>query len=235
MRGLVLAVLILLSLTPARATAPEAPQPVLVEFGGLLWVQAAGGVPELRGGQIVAPVLPMCRLFGAQCRPDWAKGTVLVEQAGKSTRVPLTGIRQRGSQGVGLVGLRAMSGPLGYAGHPELRRAKVERVRKVPGGLSYVQGDAAGLKLEPTELQAPAEVWTQPVEGEPDARFLFVSSPTRTLGRLWPFHRDEHGQPGRSSVADCIGLSSPVCRVTYRENWLYTLAYVTLASIAAEP
>ncbi|ANC71773.1 hypothetical protein [Deinococcus radiodurans] len=71
MQQLALAALLTLASAQAGAAASPAPQPVLVEFGGLLWVQSADGLPHLKNGQIVAPLLALCNLFGAKCTPDW--------------------------------------------------------------------------------------------------------------------------------------------------------------------
>ncbi|MDO4245218.1 MAG: hypothetical protein Q4C89_04275, partial [Deinococcus sp.] len=93
-----------------------------------------------------------------------------------------------------------MSSPLGYAvtWRPVARRADVERVRKVVGGLSAIQGDVAGLKLTPTRVDAPVTVQIQEAVDASDSWKLLVSSPAAAVGRLWPFFKAERGQLGHS-------------------------------------
>ena len=218
MKQLALAALLTLASAQAGAAASPAPQPVLVEFGGLLWVQAVDGLPYLKNGQIVAPLLPLCDLFGAKCTPDWLGGTVQVQQKGQPvSTVPIAETGQRGTTKLAFVNLQALSGPLGYSvtWQPDARRANVERVRKIPGGLLQIQGDVAGLKLKPTRLNAPAEVRFQPLKGEPGFEELFLSSPARELGRIWPFF-----PRGRMSALSCVGSRPRICQISYDKNSL---------------
>ena len=234
MKRLALAALLTLASARAGAAASPAPQPVLVEFGGLLWVQSADGLSYLKNGQIVAPVPALCDLFGATCRIDLAKGSVLVEQAGKTVRVPLADFRSAGKASVAFVNLQALSGPLGYAVTwlPDARRADVERVRKIPGGLSWIQGDVAGVGLKLTRLSAPVQVRTQPLTGYTSWQRLFISSPSVAPSALWPFLRDGSGNPGRVGAYGCVHENGSVCTLGIEMNWRYTLAHVELAKSA---
>lgn len=213
---------------PLTRAAPQ-PQPVLVDFGGVLWVYAAEGLPHLKDGQIVAPLLPLCDLFGAKCTPDWAKGTVEVQQKGEPvSTVPIAETAAQGKNKYAYVSLKAMSSPLGYAvtWRPVARRAEVERVQKVVGGLSAIQGDVAGLKLTPTRVDAPVKVQIQDAVDSSDDWKLLVSSPAAAVGRLWPFHKDNYGQPGRSSASDCVWEGEKACEVGTGKGWRYVLVAV---------
>jgi len=156
-------------------------------------------------------------------------GTVQVQQKGQPvSTVPIAETGQRGATKLAFVNLKALSGPLGYAVTwlPDARRADVERVRKIPGGLSQTQGELAGLKLKPTRLNASAEVRFQPLKNEPAFEELFLSSPARELVRIWPFF-----PRGRMSAASCE--SSPrICQISYDKTYLWTLGYVELKESA---
>ena len=235
MKRLALVALLTLASAQAGAATSPAPQPVLVEFGGLLWVQSADGLPYLKNGQIVAPLLPLCDLFGAKCTPDWAKGTVQVQQKGQPvSTVPIAETGQRGTTKLAFVNLQALSGPLGYAVTwlPDARRADVERVRKIPGGLSWIQGDVAGVGLKLTRLSASVQVRTQPLTGYTSWQRLFISSPSVAPSALWPFLRDGSGNPGRASTQDCVRKNGSVCTLGTERTWRYTLAYVELKKSA---
>lgn len=214
---------------PPLTRATPQPQPVLVDFGGLLWVYAADGLPHLKGDQIVVPLLPLCDLFAAKCTPDWARGTVQVQQKGEPvSTVPIAETVTQGKNKYAFVGLKAMSGPLGYAvtWRPVARRADVERVRKIPGGLSAIQGDVAGLKLTPTRVDAPVNVQIQEAVDTSDSWKLLVSSPAAAVGRLWPFHKDNYGQLGRSSAAECAWEGDKMCETGTGKGWRYVLVAV---------
>ena len=235
MKRLALVALLTLASAQAGAAASPAPQPVLVKFGGLLWVQSADGLPYLKNGQIVAPLLALCDLFGAKCTQDWAKGTVQVQQKGQPvSTVSIAETGQRGTTKLAFVNLKALSGPLGYAVTwlPDARRADVEWVQKIPGGLSWIQGDVAGVGLKPTRLNAPVQVRTLPLTSYTSWQRLFISSPSVAPSALWPFLRDGSGNPGRVGAYGCVHENGSVCTLGIEMNWRYTLAHVELAKSA---
>ncbi|WP_339095581.1 hypothetical protein WDJ50_13390 [Deinococcus sp. VB142] len=97
---------------------------------------------------------------------------------------------------------------------------------QIPGGLSAIQGDVAGLKLTPTRVDAPVTVQIQEAVDASDSWKLLISSPASAVGRLWPFHKDNYGQPGRSSASDCVWEGEKACEVGTGKGWRYVLVAV---------
>lgn len=229
MRTLALAAL--LAFASAGAAAPSQPQPVLVEFEGLLWVQSAEGLPYIKNGQILAPLLTLCDLFGAKCKPDWAKGTVQVQKKGQPvSTVPLAETSGQGVRKRAFVNLQAMSGPLGYlvTWREKLRRAKLvsgHAASFTGGGLYELSHSTVGRSFGySTDVWSLMGVTATPVDDKQTVLELTSQATIPKLypNRIWPLYRDASGKVGVLPAAECSGQRVRTCSFSVRQDWLYT-------------